>query len=111
MICDDRGVSAKGKRFVCDKCRKRKKIGSRVKYKGGVYCRICYAMVTGKLPIVNFESEGGNNCFKLEDVEMNIRNVNSFFTKNNNIRCVVSVPSCYAGKRVRVIVVEDEDED
>ena len=87
-------VSAK---IICAKCKKVCRCRGSVRYKGIRYCNQCYKNKTGQI---------GIGCYqKLKDVKDKVRNVKTYVG-----RCVVSLPSCYDGKKVRVVVVENEDE-
>ena len=107
MISEDgRGVSARGDRFTCCRCGKVKRVRSRCRRGGKEYCRICFASVTGRVP----QFDGCRGRIKLKDAVKKVRNVSSYYPKGkNSVICVLSLPSCYSGKKVRVVVVEDED--
>jgi hypothetical protein len=86
-------------KFTCE-CGKICRVRGSVFYKGIRYCKMCYLRKTKKI--------GGFKRHVLDNDK--IRNVVSHIQKKNNIEygcCVLNLPSCYSGKKVKVVVVED----
>lgn len=86
-----------GSKFECGntECKKLTRWRGSVLYKGVRYCNHCYHSVTTVI--------GG--YIPIEDAVKKVRTVSL-----NGNKCTVSLPICYAGKKVRVVVVEDDDE-
>lgn len=88
---------------ICEKCGKKVRKCSSVMYMGVLYCGMCYRRKTGIMGGIDEKSRE-----KIEDAEEKIRSVCSYKQKGGGLSCTISVPSCYWGKRVRVIVVDEE---
>jgi len=93
-----------GDNFDCPKCGRNCRWRGSVLYKGVRYCKMCYIRVTTMI------GDYTSRVVKMEDAVKKVRNVNTYNTIEGHSRSIVSVPSCYIGKKVRVVVVEDDDE-
>lgn len=67
-----------------------------IMYKDRYMCYRCYHKLTTRIP-------GHTKSKNIEDAQKEIRTVRSYENTNSH---QVNVPSCYRGKKVRVIVVE-----
>ena len=78
--------------------------------KGKTLCYFCYmkeADIIWAGPYIPTRN-GGRMADHLEDAQKKSRSVLVYPDKNGSPRCLVSVPSCFAGKKVRVTVMEDK---
>lgn len=101
----------KHQKFKCDRCNRNLNAKSIISYKKNWYCKKCYNFLTTTIP---GNEKRHKKCVPIEIAVQKVRNVltRAYIKKSNNrvvAYYMISIPSCYEGKKVRVILAEDKN--
>ncbi len=83
-------------RFDCYKCK-----NPNGKLRWNFLCYNCWMRTKTKMPSLGINIKEGQE---------KVRNASDYVTPTGQIKCSVSLPKCYIKKKVRVIVVEENEE-
>jgi len=78
----------------CEKCKKM--YNKLIQFKGKLLCKKCFLSNSHIIP---------KRLISLEEAQKKERNVYLSILKNKYLRGQINVPSCYVGKKVKVVVV------
>lgn len=99
-----KGKNNRGKR-LCEECKVLQRARHVIKIKGRTLCYRCRQKL-GDIITINVKRI--SEPVTREEAEKKIRLVTSSVSKEGYLSCSISLPSCYEGKKVRVIIQEEE---
>jgi len=91
----------------CMECGKWQRVKGMKFYKGKRLCHNCFVKETHGMNIKGFP-HGALRSDK--EVQKQIKNVNTFYLATGGTQSMVSLPSNYVNKKVKVIIVGEQDE-